>query len=153
MRRNGNILYLSVLILTILTQESLFMSIRVSIVGGGLSGLGSAFQLLRLQKNINLIVNIYDSAKPELRNSKELTASTAAAGLMHPLSPSGSIIWNGEESFDASLQIIHEVEHFAGKEMYRRNQHIIRPCLNKRNEESFHKTSKKFPNVKDLRFK
>ena len=83
----------------------------IAIVGGGLSGLSTAYNFVK--QGISVVV-IDPSNSPLSRTMKENSASVVAAGLMHPFSPSGSLMWMGRECYDDSIKLVHEVEKLTG---------------------------------------
>jgi len=117
-------------------------SYSVAIVGGGLSGLACAYHL----QGTGASVTIFDpSANPTGRQMTENTASTVAAGLMHPFSPNGGMAWRGAEAMTISLDMIHFAERQAPRELYRRDMRIARPCLTSKHLSMLSKQAEEFP--------
>ena len=77
----------------------------------------------------------------------ENTASVAAAGLMHPFSPSGSLMWRGMECFEESLSLVHLVERKTGKKLYDRDMKILRPALKEQDTLKLQKTAAQYPDL------
>ena len=116
----------------------------VGIVGGGLSGLSCAFHIKKLLPETHLVVYDYVTNTPTSRSMDENTASVAAAGLLHPFSPSGTLIWRGLECFEETLSLVHLVEKTTGKKLYDRDIKIIRPALEERDTFKLEKTASQY---------
>lgn len=104
------------------------LKLNIAIVGGGLSGLSTAWHLAgRVQR-----LTIYDSMAPG-----QASASAVAGGLLHPLTPKNRIIWSGLEGFEATLRLVEASKAAllnAGDEAAARRLHsspgtILRPAL------------------------
>lgn len=117
----SNILLLCLIIFThSMSQKS------IAIVGGGLSGLSCAYNVLKL--GLGYTVSIVDpSLSPLSRSKTENTGSTAAAGLMHPFTPSGGLIWHGLESFQDTINLVNAVEHATGERYVICNYYLFQP--------------------------
>ena len=84
----------------------------IAIVGGGLAGLAVAHSLLEESRLHSLPLrrlHILDPAAPG-----EGGASAAAAGLLHPFSPKGRLLWRGTEGFAATRALVGAVEQHLG---------------------------------------
>lgn len=68
-----------------------------AVVGAGFAGLATAYHLAAFGSD----VTVFDPS--EVGTSG---ASSVAAGLLHPLTPRGKLIWKGEEGFVAAKQLI-----------------------------------------------
>lgn len=96
----------------------------VGVVGGGLCGLATTFELLALAPGLR--VTIYD---PECRHGVArrkdgffATASALAAGLLHPLTPKLRLAWEGEAAMAATTELMHAVGAATLTDT------IVRPC-------------------------
>ncbi|CAJ1914985.1 unnamed protein product [Cylindrotheca closterium] len=78
---------------------------NVGIVGGGLAGMATAFQLIKKKPSIN--VTIIDKALPGTGG-----ASSVAGGLLHPLTPRGKIAAFGIQGVDSSKTLIETASEF-----------------------------------------
>ncbi|KAJ1633258.1 FAD dependent oxidoreductase [Pavlovales sp. CCMP2436] len=78
----------------------------LAVVGGGLAGMSVAFHATQLDSSVG--VAIFDAAKPG-----EGGASAAAAGLLHPLTKRGGLIWRGVESFDSAARLVQRTQAHA----------------------------------------
>ena len=117
---------------------------KVAVVGGGLSGLACAYNILQLAPS-SLVTIVDPISSPHLRATDENTASVAAAGLMHPFSPSGGLMWRGFECYSKALELIHTVEETIGCEIYDRNVRVLRPALKPKDVIRMRKTAQDFP--------
>lgn len=70
---------------------------RCAVVGGGFAGLATAYHLAAFGSD----VTIFDPNEVGTGGS-----SAVAAGLLHPLTPRGKLIWKGEEGIAASKELI-----------------------------------------------
>ncbi|EIE18262.1 FAD dependent oxidoreductase [Coccomyxa subellipsoidea C-169] len=73
---------------------------RYAIVGGGFAGVAAAWHLLALTSPRPVDVHLFDGA------GLAGGASGAAAGLLHPFSPKGKLLWHGEEAMGAALELL-----------------------------------------------
>ena len=119
----------------------------IGIIGGGLCGLSCALNLKQLLTDTRLIIYDFATNTPTSRSMNENTASVAAAGLMHPFSPSGSLMWHGLECYEESLSLVHLVERTTGKKLYNRDTKIIRPALEEKDVLKLQKTATQYPDL------
>lgn len=68
-----------------------------AVVGAGFAGLATAYHLTAFGSD----VTIFDPSEVGTGG-----ASSVAAGLLHPLTPRGKLIWKGEEGFVAAKELI-----------------------------------------------
>lgn len=68
-----------------------------AVVGGGFAGLATAYHLASFGSD----VTVFDPNEVGTGG-----ASAVAAGLLHPLTPRGKLIWKGEEGFAAAKELI-----------------------------------------------
>ena len=71
------------------------------VLGGGICGLACAHELV----GRGVATVVLDGAEPGLA-----PASSAAAGLLDPLSVKGRVMWRGEEAFAAAVQLVRAAE-------------------------------------------
>ena len=114
---------------------------KICIVGGGLGGLSIASQLA--SKDHTLV--IYDTHEPG-----DGGASAVAAGLLHPLTPKGNIIWKGEEGLESTEQLITRVEKYSQQKIQHKEKEIIRPLHEDFQYERYRKSVEKHSKVCDL---
>ena len=57
--------------------------------------------------SLGVAVTVFDPAEP----GTCLGATAVAAGLLHPLSPRGKLVWGGEEGLAATLQLVKEARN------------------------------------------
>jgi glycine/D-amino acid oxidase-like deaminating enzyme len=95
---------------------------KLAIVGGGFSGLACALHATKPASCFSQITVFDEKSYDEPRG-----ASSVAAGLLHPLSPRGKIIWSGLEGFDCAVRQIAEVEAASGTSVCDRGVRLIRP--------------------------
>ena len=72
----------------------------VAIVGGGLAGLATAWQLATAARP-PASITIWDPRPPG-----RAEASSVAGGLLHPLSPRNKLLWAGPEGFEATTGLL-----------------------------------------------
>jgi glycine/D-amino acid oxidase-like deaminating enzyme len=89
-------------------------------VGGGLAGLSTAYHLLDKSANKNstntmyenegqtLDITIFDKVAPGTGG-----ASSVAGGLLHPFSPSGKLIYLGQEGLESSINLINIAKQYS----------------------------------------
>lgn len=70
---------------------------HVTIVGGGLAGLSTAWHLASTPDDKPASITIVDPRPPG-----QAEASSVAGGLLHPLTPKNKLIWAGLEGFEAT---------------------------------------------------
>lgn len=70
---------------------------RCAVVGGGFAGLATAYHLAAFGSD----VTVFDPNEVGTGG-----ASAVAAGLLHPLTPRGKVIWKGEEGYKAAMEMI-----------------------------------------------
>lgn len=96
---------------------------RIAIVGAGLAGLATARSLLaHAGQHHPLRVAVYDRG-----GIGGTSASAVAAGLLHPLSPRGKLLWRGDEACRKSMLLVEEASAHAGSDPVVR-QGLIKPA-------------------------
>lgn len=80
--------------------STMIRSKKVAVIGGGFAGLATAYRLSEIASSLD----VFDFKAPG-----QAGASSAAGGLLHPLSPRGGFIWHGLEGYHASKQLLHEL--------------------------------------------
>ncbi|KAG2484622.1 hypothetical protein HYH03_016576 [Edaphochlamys debaryana] len=79
--------------------------LRVAVIGGGLAGVAAAWQLMRrAPRGRPLHLHLYDAA------GIAAGGSGAAAGMLHPYSPRGKLLWRAAEAMEASLEAVAAAE-------------------------------------------
>eukprot|EP01039_Chlorochromonas_danica_P004976 gene4976-5464_t len=73
---------------------------RLAIIGGGFSGLSTAFKLVKSYKTIH----VFDPRPPG-----QAAASSISGGLMHPFAPRGNLMWKSLEGFEAAQSVLNEL--------------------------------------------
>jgi hypothetical protein len=111
------------------------MHTNVCIIGGGLAGLATATYL---SDHGNFEITIIDSGSPGL--------SSVEAGLLHPLSPKGAIIWQGVEGMELTLKLARLAEA-QGYKALRDDIQIVRPYTTHEKLQRYFKTADQYPNV------
>lgn len=77
-------------------------ALRVHIVGGGIAGLAVGYHIANQVERIT----IYDtSIGPGLSG-----ASVASAGLLHPITTSGKLMWRGNEAYSSARNLLNVVQ-------------------------------------------
>lgn len=74
------------------------LSAGLSALSAGFAGLATAYHLAAFGSD----VTVFDPHDAGTGSS----ASSVAAGLLHPLTPRGKLIWKGEEGFKAAKHLI-----------------------------------------------
>lgn len=111
---------------------------NICIIGGGLGGLSIASKLA--SKDCSL--TIYDKHDPGCGG-----ASSVAAGLLHPLTPKGNIIWMGDKGLQSTEKLILDVEQFSGQKIQHKDKEIIRPLHEDFQYERYRKSVLQHPEV------
>jgi glycine/D-amino acid oxidase-like deaminating enzyme len=111
---------------------------RICVIGGGFGGLSIASKLAHPESEIT----IYDPHDPGSGG-----ASSVAAGLLHPLTPKGNLIWMGDEGLTSTEELIQQVEEFSKQKIQHKEKEILRPLLEDHQYERYHKSSKEHPKV------
>jgi glycine/D-amino acid oxidase-like deaminating enzyme len=112
---------------------------KICIVGGGLGGLSIASKLA--SKDRTLVM--YDPHEPGYGG-----ASAVAAGLLHPLTPKGNIIWKGDEGLESTEKLISSVEQFSKQKIQHKEKEIIRPLHEDFQYERYKKSVQKHSKVR-----
>ena len=115
--------------------------ISVGIVGGGLSGLATAYHLAQSVRVQSL--TIYDEAPgPGIGG-----ASAVAAGLMHPFTPRARFIYRGLEGFAATTTLLRAAEshHPPSLPPLYSTAPILRPCFTPEDLETWTQGSQQHP--------
>lgn len=122
-------------------------STKVCIVGGGLAGLSVAYQLINENKanSRTMELTCYDNHR-----IGEGGASAVVGGLLHPLTPKGTLIWNGKEGLKETEEVIRKLESTSRKKIQHATQKIIRPILNETQYKKYQKSSTLIPEVRTL---
>ena len=86
---------------------------RIAVIGAGFAGVAVSFHLLKLsllkqqqqqQEHPPIQVDPYDAY------SLGAGGSGAAAGLLHPYSPKGKVLWKGKEAYREAVALVREAE-------------------------------------------
>ena len=115
----------------------------VAVVGGGFTGLASTYLLL---KKIPALKNVQIF---DLRCAGKADGSSVAAGIMHPMTPKGKVIWYGREGMSASLAIMNEIQEVSGYPVYR-TLPILRPIMNETEKQEWVRASINFPDLVEM---
>lgn len=78
----------------------------VAVVGGGLAGMSVAYHAAAVDPAVGIA--IFDVAEPGAGG-----ASAAAAGLLHPLTTRGGMIWRGAKSFESASRLVMQTQAHA----------------------------------------
>ena len=106
--------------------------LSLAIVGGGFAGLGCAYSVPSKYR-----ITVLDFNLPGFGG-----ASSAAAGMMHPMTPQGGIMWKGVEAYQSTINLMNDV----GISSFQ-NVNIIRPCFTEKHMTIFSKAVAKHPEV------
>ncbi|GLI63662.1 hypothetical protein VaNZ11_006699 [Volvox africanus] len=80
-------------------------AVHYAVVGAGLAGVATAWQLMRrCPRDRPVVVDLYDAA------GIAAGGSGAAAGLLHPYNPRGKLLWRGEEAMAAAMELVDAAE-------------------------------------------
>lgn len=112
---------------------------NTAIIGGGLAGLSCAYWL----SNIASSVTVFDLQ----RGPGLIGASSTSAGLLHPLTPRGKLIWKGLEGYTESLELLRQVQRTCPTETLNdENVTLLRPFRSADEKTMFSKAAKQLPN-------
>jgi glycine/D-amino acid oxidase-like deaminating enzyme len=75
--------------------------VDVAVVGGGFGGMATAWHLAKKGIVNNTRVTVFDRDLPGRGG-----ASSVAAGILHPLTPRGKLIWRGEEGMQSAMELV-----------------------------------------------
>ncbi|KAK9814738.1 hypothetical protein WJX72_010698 [[Myrmecia] bisecta] len=117
---------------------------RYAVVGGGFAGVAVAWHLLaQATATAPVQVQLFDLA------GLGGGGSGAAGGLLHPFSPSGKLLWRGEEAMADALQLVQAAEHAARADegldpsaQFVWRQPIMRPAATAKQVKQFLKVQK-----------
>ncbi|KAF6266139.1 hypothetical protein COO60DRAFT_644965 [Scenedesmus sp. NREL 46B-D3] len=83
---------------------------QYAVVGAGLAGLATAYHLLKQSSPGNAVhVTVVDAV------GIGAGGSGAAAGLLHPFSPKGKLLWKAHEAMASALQLLEAAEEAAAQ--------------------------------------
>ncbi|MDJ0652392.1 MAG: FAD-dependent oxidoreductase, partial [Simkaniaceae bacterium] len=106
---------------------------KIAVVGGGFSGLGLSYHLLRLGENVTLF------------DGKGIGggASGIASGLLHPyLGESAHLSWRGKEGLDETKRLLSIV----GAAVYKKSG-ILKMVVTPKQEKAFRKLAQRYEDV------
>jgi len=108
---------------------------HISIVGGGLAGLSTAYHFLTKANNTSASVTIYDK-----HSVGKGGASSVAGGLLHPLSPRGNKVahW-GLEGLASTRRLVNEASKFVPECILR--EKLYRVALTEENKQNLCRTA------------
>ena len=110
------------------------INIKVGIVGQGCAGLATAFHLLKTT-NVPLTLDLVDA-------TPGAGATAVAAGLLHPLAPSGKPLWKGMTSFAKATALVRESSRTGtsgGGDPFWRATSLYRPAATDKQRRQFEK--------------
>jgi glycine/D-amino acid oxidase-like deaminating enzyme len=115
--------------------------VRVAVVGGGFAGVAASWHLLsRASKSHPVQLELFDAF------GLGAGGSGAAAGLLHPFTAKGKLLWMGAEAFEEALRLVEAAEAYCdeaeGKLVWRHG--VLRPARTARQAANF---AKNVPNV------
>ena len=108
------------------SRSAMSMGLSVKIVGGGLAGLATSYHLVESGKCER--ITICDTRSSPGQGG----ASSVAAGLMHPFTPQGKLIWAGLTGLEESVKLLKFAEPFSssGRQLLSTpSARILRPCF------------------------
>lgn len=107
-----------------------------AVVGSGIAGLAVTYHLLR-QSRISkkpIHIDLYDSYGIGTGG-----ASEAAAGLVHPFSPSGAVLWMGNVAYKEAIDLINASKMYAKSSIFWRDMGFYRPASSNKQRQKFRK--------------
>lgn len=111
---------------------------NVCIIGGGLSGMAAAAYM---SEHGNVNITVMDRARPGL--------SSVEAGLLHPFTPKGKLIWRGVEGMELTLNLLQRAAS-KGYNALRGDIKIIRPFVTHEKLNHYIQIAEKYPDVSVL---
>ena len=78
---------------------------KIGIVGQGCAGMATAYHVLRKAQDANRKIQVDVLASHPVGSG----ATGVAAGLLHPLAPSGKPLWMGMASYEKAVELVREV--------------------------------------------
>jgi len=113
---------------------------RVGVVGGGMAGVAVAYHLVAFH---GARVTLYDEAAPGAGG-----ATAAAAGILHPLSPRGRLMWLGAEGLAEAKELLAVAQqHLEERESLEVAGSLLRPLMSDKNAETFAAAAEKDPSL------
>ncbi|KAK9842126.1 hypothetical protein WJX84_004137 [Apatococcus fuscideae] len=114
---------------------------RYAVVGAGFAGAAAAWHLMEQSSRLGPTeIHLYDVA------GLAGGASGAAAGLLHPFSPTGKVLWKGEEAMQAALQLVAAAEAAASRagcqDLFVWRQSMVRLAATAKQSRQFEKACK-----------
>ena len=107
----------------------------VKIIGGGLAGLATAYHLANSGECSKIVVTDTCSSPGDGG------ASAVAAGLIHPFTPSGKIIYRGLEGLKESLELINLAQKHSNAPLVSKGANIMRPCYTEKAYDDWRKAA------------
>jgi glycine/D-amino acid oxidase-like deaminating enzyme len=107
---------------------------KIAIVGGGYAGLASAF---KLSKNV-ISINIFDRTSVGFGG-----ASAVSAGLLHPLSPQGRLLWRGAHGYESTKELLDVASKY-DKNVYSQIN-LFRPIISDKQHTIWNKAAVNLP--------
>jgi hypothetical protein len=104
------------------------LPLKIAIVGGGYAGLACGYHAQKLLANVPHTLDFYGREDYPGQVCVS-SASAVSAGLLHPITPRGRLMYAGEESFRATMSMLEELRAAYPTRPIYQSMSVVRPCF------------------------
>ena len=102
--------------------------LKIAIIGGGYAGLACGYHAQKLLMDVPHTLDFY-GREDHPGQVCISSASAVSAGLLHPITPRGRLMYAGEESFRSTMSILQELQASYPERPLYQSMAMVRPCL------------------------